>query len=38
MKTGYIVGATAASGAIGFGVYMVDVEMTEEATLPDIDL
>ncbi len=38
MRTGLIIAAVAAVAAIGFGVYMVDVDMTEEATLPDVDI
>jgi uncharacterized protein YoxC len=38
MKSGYIIAAVAAVALIAFGVYMIDVDMTEEARLPDVDL
>lgn len=38
MKIGAILGVIVVAIAIGFGVYMVDVEQTEEASLPDVDV
>ncbi|ABG32040.1 hypothetical protein CEP88_02305 [Roseobacter denitrificans] len=38
MRTGFIIAGVAAAAAIGFGIYMVDVDMTEEASLPEVDL
>lgn len=38
MRTGLIIGAIAAVAMLLFGVYMVDVEQTEEARLPDVDV
>lgn len=38
MKPGIIVAALAAAAAIAIGVYMVDVEMTQDGSLPDVDV
>lgn len=38
MKNGVIISGVAAVVAIGFGIYMVDVDMTKEASLPDVDV
>lgn len=38
MKTGTILAVAVAAVAIGFGVYMIDIEQTQEASLPDIDM
>lgn len=38
MKTGIAIAAVAAVVAIGFGAYMVDVDMTDEGSLPDVDV
>lgn len=38
MKTATIAAVIVAAIAIGFGVYMVDVDQTEEASLPDVDV
>ncbi|WP_299629256.1 hypothetical protein [uncultured Tateyamaria sp.] len=38
MKTGAIIGAIVAVAAIGFGAYMIDIDQTEEASLPTVDL
>lgn len=36
MKTGAIIAAVIAIIAIGFGVYMVDIDQTQEAALPEV--
>ncbi|CUH75642.1 hypothetical protein [Tropicibacter naphthalenivorans] len=36
MKTGAIIGAIVAAVVIGFAVYMIDIDQTEEARLPDV--
>lgn len=38
MKTGTVIAAIAVAAAIGAGIYFVDVDMTEEASLPDVDV
>lgn len=38
MRTGVIIGIIAAAALLFFGVYMIDVEQTEEARLPDVDV
>lgn len=38
MKPGIIIAALVAAAAIAIGVYMVDVDMTEDAALPDVDV
>ena len=38
MKTGYIIAGVVAVCAIAFSVYFVDVDQTEEAALPDVDV
>lgn len=38
MKTGSIIAAIAAVAVIGFGIYMIDIDQTEEASLPDVDV
>lgn len=38
MKTGTIIAAVVAVIAIAFGVYMIDVDQTEEGSLPDVDI
>lgn len=38
MKTGSIIAIIAAVAVIGFGVYMIDIDQTEEARLPDVDV
>ncbi|WP_299374042.1 hypothetical protein [uncultured Tateyamaria sp.] len=38
MKTGVIIGAVVAVAAIAFGTYMIDIDQTEEARLPDVDV
>ena len=38
MKTGSIIAAIVAVIAIAFGVYMIDIDQTEEGSLPDIDV
>ncbi|WP_298845245.1 hypothetical protein [uncultured Roseobacter sp.] len=38
MKPGIIIAAIAAVAAIAFGVYMIDIDQTEEAALPDVDV
>ncbi|SHH15874.1 hypothetical protein [Marivita hallyeonensis] len=38
MKVGAILGIAVVAVAIAFGVYMVDVEQTEEASLPNVEL
>lgn len=36
--TGTIIAIVVAALAIGFGVYMIDIDQTEEASLPDVDV
>ena len=38
MKLGTVIGAIAAVAIIAFGFYFFDVEQTEEASLPDVDV
>ena len=38
MKVGAILGIAVVAAAIAFGVYMVDIDQTEEASLPDVEL
>ena len=38
MKLTAVLGAIAAVAVIAFGVYMIDVDQTEEARLPDVDV
>lgn len=38
MKVMPVIAIVVAAVAIGFGVYMVDIDQTEEASLPDVDL
>ena len=38
MKTSYIIGAIAAAALIAFGIFYIDIDMTEEASLPDVDV
>ena len=38
MKTGAIIGVIAAVIAVGFGIYMIDVDMTDEGSLPEVDV
>ena len=38
MKTGTIIAAVVAVIAIAFGVYMIDIDQTEEGSLPDVDI
>lgn len=38
MKTGTIIAGIAAVAAIAFAIYFVDIDMTEEAALPDVDV
>lgn len=39
MKTGYTLAvALLIAVAVGFGMYMIDVEQTQEARLPDVDV
>ena len=38
MKTGFIIGAVAVAAVVGFGVYMVDIEQTQEANLPSVEI
>ncbi len=38
MKIASIIAVVVAAVAIGFGVYMVDIDQTQEASLPDVDL
>ena len=38
MKTGSIIAAIVAVIAIAFGVYMIDIDQTEEGSLPDVDV
>ena len=38
MKVMSVIAVAVAAVAIGFGVYMVDIDQTEEASLPDVEL
>lgn len=38
MRTGTIIGVIAAIVLVVFAVYMIDVDVTEEASLPDVDV
>lgn len=38
MKTGAIVAVVVAVIAIAFGVYMIDIDQTEEAALPEVSV
>ncbi len=38
MKPGIIIGAVAAVALIAFGIFFFDVNQTEEASLPDVDV
>lgn len=38
MKTGTIIAAIAAVAVIAFGIFFVDIDQTEEASLPDVDV
>ncbi|WP_292292199.1 hypothetical protein [Marivita sp.] len=38
MKTGAIIGAIVLVIAVAFGVYMVDVDQTEEGVLPEVSV
>ena len=38
MKTGLVLAAIVAVVAIAFGVYMVDIDQTQEATLPEVSV
>lgn len=38
MKIASVLAIVVAAVAIGFGVYMVDIDQTEEASLPDVDV
>lgn len=38
MKTGSILGIVAAVAVVAFGFYFFDVNQTEEASLPDVDV
>ncbi len=38
MKVMPIIAVAVAAVAIGFGIYMVDIDQTEEARLPDVQL
>lgn len=38
MKLGAILGIVVVALAIAFGIYMVDIDQTEEARLPDVDV
>lgn len=38
MRPGLIIAGIAALAALGFGAYMVDLDVTEEASLPDVDV
>lgn len=33
-----ILGVIAAAAVVGFGIYMIDIDQTEEARLPDVDV
>lgn len=38
MRPVIVIGAIVALAVLAFGVYMVDIDMTEEARLPDVDV
>lgn len=38
MKIASIIAVVVAAVAIGFGVYMVDIDQTQEASMPDVDV
>ncbi|WP_300030746.1 hypothetical protein [uncultured Roseobacter sp.] len=38
MRPGLIIASVAAVLAIAFGVFMVDIDQTEEASMPDVDI
>lgn len=38
MKLGTVIGAIIVVALVAFGFYMVDVDQTEEARLPDVDV
>lgn len=38
MKTGTVIAAIAIAILVGVGIYMVDLDVTEEARLPDVDV
>lgn len=38
MRPGVVIGIIAALAVLAFGIYMVDVDVTEEASLPDVDV
>lgn len=38
MKPGVIIGAVALVALIAFGIYMVDIDQTEEARLPNVEV
>lgn len=38
MKVSAVIAAVVAVIAIGFGVYMVDIDQTEEGSMPDVDI
>lgn len=38
MRPAIVIGAIVALAVLAFGVYMVDIDMTEEARLPDVDV
>ncbi|KQB96059.1 hypothetical protein AL073_12435 [Loktanella sp. 1ANDIMAR09] len=38
MKIASVLAVVVAAVAIGFGIYMVDINQTEEASLPDVDV
>lgn len=38
MKTGLVIGGLVAAVAIAFGVYMVDIDQTRDAALPEISI
>lgn len=38
MKALTIIGVIVAAVAIGFGVYMIDIDQTEQASLPNVDV
>ncbi|EBA11158.1 hypothetical protein [Roseobacter sp. CCS2] len=38
MKMMSVIAVVVAAVAIGFGVYMIDIDQTEEGSLPDVDV
>lgn len=38
MRPGVVIGIIAALAVLAFGIYMVDMDVTEEASLPDVDV